>query len=254
MLGHSFGLHHYVALLIFRTNLLKQAKPEGFFQQRKLRKTDTAREVCVGMAAHIDVLWSKMSMIRFIFLFERYPFPNRPETLVFLPIRERLQSHPCQPVISSKSLKSYNFQTRSACSATTVSLSIAWYFLSSGRSRLLVKATGCHFSCSSCWSKTPPTAVSLASVITLKGSFTSGKRRTGAMTRACFSCSIATSWSFVHQNHLYCLMPLCHSELRCRSFLPSCITLWNSLPLCITSCSSYSTFLSSLDSHFKSDI
>ena len=49
-------------------------------------------------------------------------------------------------------------------------------------------------------------------------------------------------------------MPLCRSELRRWSFLPSCITLWNSLPLSITSCSSSSSFLSSLDSHFKSDI
>ena len=49
-------------------------------------------------------------------------------------------------------------------------------------------------------------------------------------------------------------MRLCRSELRRRSFLPSCITLWNSLPLSITSCSSSSSFLSSLDSHFKSDI
>ena len=48
-------------------------------------------------------------------------------------------------------------------------------------------------------------------------------------------------------------MPLCRLELRRRSFLPSCITLWNSLPLSITSCSSSSSFLSSLDSHFKSD-
>ena len=49
-------------------------------------------------------------------------------------------------------------------------------------------------------------------------------------------------------------MPLCRLELRRRSFLPSCITLWNSLPLSITSCSSSSSFLSSLDSHFKPDM
>ena len=48
-------------------------------------------------------------------------------------------------------------------------------------------------------------------------------------------------------------MPVCRLELRRRSFLPLCITLWNSLPLSITSCSSSSSFLSSLDSHFKSD-
>ena len=49
-------------------------------------------------------------------------------------------------------------------------------------------------------------------------------------------------------------MPLCRLELRRRSFLPSCITLWNSLPLSITSCSSSSSFLSSLDSQFKPDM
>ena len=48
-------------------------------------------------------------------------------------------------------------------------------------------------------------------------------------------------------------VPLCLSELRRRSFLPSCITLLNSLPLSITSCSSSTPFLSCLDSHFKSD-
>ena len=48
---HALGLDHDDALLIFRSNLLKHAKTEGFFQQRELRKTYTAREVCVGMAA-----------------------------------------------------------------------------------------------------------------------------------------------------------------------------------------------------------
>ena len=55
LLVHALGLDHHAALLIFRPNLLKQAKTEGFFQQHELRKTDTAREVCVGMAAPIDV-------------------------------------------------------------------------------------------------------------------------------------------------------------------------------------------------------
>ena len=50
-LGHALGLDHHDALLIFRANVLKHAKTEGFFQQRELRKTYTAREVCVGMAA-----------------------------------------------------------------------------------------------------------------------------------------------------------------------------------------------------------
>ena len=49
-LGHALGLDHHDALLIFRANVLKHAKSEGFFQQRELRKTYTAREVCVGMA------------------------------------------------------------------------------------------------------------------------------------------------------------------------------------------------------------
>ena len=52
----ALELDHHAALLIFRPNLRKQAKTEGFFQQRKLRKTDTTREVCVGMGAQIDVL------------------------------------------------------------------------------------------------------------------------------------------------------------------------------------------------------
>ena len=50
-LGHALGLDHHDALLIFLANVLKHAKTEGFFQQRELRKTYTAREVCVGMAA-----------------------------------------------------------------------------------------------------------------------------------------------------------------------------------------------------------
>ena len=49
-LTHALGLDHHDALLISRANVLKHAKTEGFFQQRELRKTYTAREVCVGMA------------------------------------------------------------------------------------------------------------------------------------------------------------------------------------------------------------
>ena len=51
LLGHDLGLDHHAALLIFCANVLKQAKTGGFFGQRELRKTDTAREVCVGLAA-----------------------------------------------------------------------------------------------------------------------------------------------------------------------------------------------------------
>ena len=46
---HALGFDHHAALVIFFCpNLLKQAKTEGFFQQRELRKTDTARAECVG--------------------------------------------------------------------------------------------------------------------------------------------------------------------------------------------------------------
>ena len=55
LLGHALGLDHHYALLIFPANVLKHAKTEGFFQQRELRKTDTAREVRVGLAAQIAV-------------------------------------------------------------------------------------------------------------------------------------------------------------------------------------------------------
>ena len=55
LLGHALGLDHHAALMLFRANVLKHAKTKGFFQQRELRKPDTAREVCVGMAAQIAV-------------------------------------------------------------------------------------------------------------------------------------------------------------------------------------------------------
>ena len=52
LLVHALGLDHYAALLIFRPNLLKQAKTEGFFWQRELRKAhNTPCEVYVGVAA-----------------------------------------------------------------------------------------------------------------------------------------------------------------------------------------------------------
>ena len=50
-LGHALGLDHHDAPLSFRANVIKHAKNEGFFQQRELRKTYTAREVWVGIAA-----------------------------------------------------------------------------------------------------------------------------------------------------------------------------------------------------------
>ena len=55
-LGHTPALDHHAVLLIFLANVLKYAKTEGFFHQRELRKTDTAHEVCVGMAAKIAVM------------------------------------------------------------------------------------------------------------------------------------------------------------------------------------------------------
>ena len=51
---HALGLNHHAPLVIFRPNFLKQAKTEGFFQQRELGKTYTAGEV-FRMAAQIDV-------------------------------------------------------------------------------------------------------------------------------------------------------------------------------------------------------
>ena len=54
LLGHALGLDHD-AQLNFCANVLKHAKTDGFFQQRELGKTDTACEVCVGMAAQIAV-------------------------------------------------------------------------------------------------------------------------------------------------------------------------------------------------------
>ena len=46
--------------------------------------------------------------------------------------------------------------------------------------------------------------------------------------------------------------PLCHTECRLHSFLPSTITSWNSLPVNVTSWSTCSTFLSALDSYLYS--
>ena len=51
----ALGLDNHAAVVIFHPNLLKQAKTEGLFKQRELRKTDNGREVCAGVAAQIDV-------------------------------------------------------------------------------------------------------------------------------------------------------------------------------------------------------
>ena len=67
-LVHAFELDHYAAQLIFRPNLLKQVKNEGFFQQQELRKTDTTREVCVGMVAKIDVCIADLFSCQIFFL------------------------------------------------------------------------------------------------------------------------------------------------------------------------------------------
>ena len=46
----------------------------------------------------------------------------------------------------------------------------------------------------------------------------------------------------------------CKTSIRHRSFLPSCIGLWNSLPVSCTSCYSPHTFIASSDKHFYSDM
>ena len=48
-------------------------------------------------------------------------------------------------------------------------------------------------------------------------------------------------------------MPLCRTQRRLQSFLPSTVALWNSLPSSVLSCTSVSSFLVSLDSHLISD-
>ena len=48
-------------------------------------------------------------------------------------------------------------------------------------------------------------------------------------------------------------MPLCRTQRRLQSFLPSTVALWNSLPSSVLSCISLSSFLVSLDSHLISD-
>ena len=58
LLGHAPGLDHSDVLLTFRANVLKHAKTEGFFQQREVQKTDTAREVCVATVAQIAVTYT----------------------------------------------------------------------------------------------------------------------------------------------------------------------------------------------------
>ena len=48
-------------------------------------------------------------------------------------------------------------------------------------------------------------------------------------------------------------VPLCSTLAQLSSFLPSCSILWNTLPASVTSCSSLSSFASSLDSFFVDD-
>ena len=48
-------------------------------------------------------------------------------------------------------------------------------------------------------------------------------------------------------------VPLCSTSAHLSSFLPSCSILWNTLPASVTSCSSLSSFASSLDSLFVDD-
>ena len=48
-------------------------------------------------------------------------------------------------------------------------------------------------------------------------------------------------------------MPLCRTQRRLQSFLPSTVALWNSLPSSVLSCTSLSSFLVSLDSQLISD-
>ena len=48
-------------------------------------------------------------------------------------------------------------------------------------------------------------------------------------------------------------VPLCSTSAHLSSFLPSCSILWNTLPASVTSCSSLSSFASSLVSFFVDD-
>ena len=48
-------------------------------------------------------------------------------------------------------------------------------------------------------------------------------------------------------------VPLCSTSAHLSPFLPSCSILWNTLPASVTSCSSLSSFASSLDSFFVND-
>ena len=48
-------------------------------------------------------------------------------------------------------------------------------------------------------------------------------------------------------------VPLCSTSAHLSSFLPSCSILWDTLPASVTSCSSLSSFASSLDSFFVDD-
>ena len=67
-------------------------------------------------------------------------------------------------------------------------------------------------------------------------------------TASCFGASNAdTLKEYLRQS-------VCKTSRRLRSFLPSCIVVWNSLPVSCTPCSSPHTFLASLDKHFSADM
>ena len=65
--------------------------------------------------------------------------------------------------------------------------------------------------------------------------------------------SVSSRCSYSLRNLSSFEVPACSSSSHLSSFLPSCIILWNSLPAPITSCTSLSSFASSIDSHFAGD-
>ena len=68
---------------------------------------------------------------------------------------------------------------------------------------------------------------------------------------ACRTAEARTSYSL--RNKLGVEFPSCLSASRLRSFLPSVIALWNSLPTEVSSCKSLSSFLCHLDKFYVSD-
>ena len=65
------------------------------------------------------------------------------------------------------------------------------------------------------------------------------------------SVSVRSHYSF--RNPLSLSFPTCRTSHRLKSFLPSTIVLFNSLPSSVVSCSSKSAFARALDRHFSSD-